>query len=232
MNRASLMVILFLGILLTSCVLLQEEQVIELDRKSYIIDKSLILQDLEESDQLSFIDRDDSPIGIINPDNLVSWNTDDFFEIMNAFQKFIWSENEDNWKISYISYVWSCSYFENGPQNASITFFRSTSEKRFESNIYLHPTQSYISGVRKMYSPRILDWKAIDFPEINISPDEALTLAEENGGFDFRISTENQCQVSVIYNTALFDGWAVVYSPNQGVDLIFKLNPKTGKFVK
>lgn len=226
------MTVLLFSIFLTACILFQEEYITELDRFSYVIDSTSVIQGKDTGEQIVFVEVEDSPLGTINSDNLVFWQAEDFLNVMDAFQKLIWKENDDNWEISYVSYIWSCSYFEDGPQSAHVTYVQSNSENRFVSEIYLNPTQNFISGTRKSYSPRIFKWRTIEFSEIQISPEEVLALVEGNGGFDFRMQANNECKVIVQYLVDGFNGWDVLYYQNGGPSLRIKINPNTGEIVK
>ncbi|MCE9646907.1 MAG: hypothetical protein K8S20_12980 [Chloroflexi bacterium] len=53
----------------------------------------------------------------------------------------------------------------------------------------------------------ILGWNQIDLRKLTVKYEDALKLAEDNGGKDVRLHFNNQCQISLI----LRDNWDVTY---------------------
>jgi len=72
------------------------------------------------------------------------------------------------------------------------------------------------------------NWESVDLSKVKISADEALRIAEKDGGQEKRVAIDNACDISVgiSRNTIVYDGWMVNYSPSIFFD---KIDPVTGK---
>lgn len=217
---------------IVSCGLYLKEEIKELDRSYYSLNGSSVQQIIEDLSESNLLQLETAPLGKINPDNLVLWSSSDFNVILNLINTTIWTETEGDWKLHYLSYAWSCQFLAYGPQSASAIYYLINPDSRYSSDIYLHPTQDFFAIVRKIHTPRIGQWEEIDLSKTQIMPEEALKIAEANGGLSFREGIENQCTVNVIHNASYFDGWQILYSPNEGMALVIKINSKTGKIIE
>ena len=72
-------------------------------------------------------------------------------------------------------------------------------------------------------------WKSIDLANIKITAEEALRIAEANGGQAARTSVQNNCRVRV--RLSGYSGWLVRITENDSASEVFSLeiDPSTGK---
>jgi len=68
--------------------------------------------------------------------------------------------------------------------------------------------------------------------KFKVNAEDAVQIAEENGGREFRKAVSNSCSIVVALNPNPVDnGWLVAYFSNNGaVNYIININPYTGSY--
>lgn len=131
----------------------------------------------------------------------ISWTQSDFLEIASALGQLVWGDPMDlkNWSIYYLFFERTCQDNPVGFNFASITYY-----KEIEANgrrmyttrlIEIHPVYTWVRwGSGATYPRPILRrWNSIDLAEDKVTADNALRIAEENGGKEVRLQVENKC---------------------------------------
>jgi len=130
----------------------------------------------------------------------------------------------------------SCHDIENGLQDVYFVFYNildsEDGKSRIVHNINIDPARSEINVWAEKYSPLVMKWKAIDLEETNITADDALLIAETNGGREIRKSVDNECNISVSFSPVpgSFDGWEIRYYQNPGTLFELKVDPTNGEY--
>ena len=136
-----------------------------------------------------------------------------------------------------LSFSWDCEHFDKGPQTAYIRYIKVEKvrerESRFLSEVRINPRDKDFFGGQTEIYPRKFRWKVID-PTKAITVDEALNIAETNGGSQFRESVHHECEIIVSYfpnNSLSYDGWVVHYYDDIWGDkgYTIHIDPMTGE---
>jgi hypothetical protein len=205
-------------------------------REWYTIHSDTILQDLLTGNPGVFIlKEDDSYTSIGEP---VEWNVEDYEFIAEVFHELTSGESLDNWQLSGVMFSWDCEHFDKGPQEALLRYIKiekiRETESRFLSHVFIEPRRNELSGGIIEFYPRVLRWEVAD-PAKTIGVEEALHIAESNGGSEFRGAVDNHCEITASYYPKDFldlgyDGWVVDYdNSSPGMEDTYYINPKTGE---
>jgi len=66
---------------------------------------------------------------------------------------------------------------------------------------------------------------------LKITADDALKIADDNGGKSFRLASANQCQISMILAPDSDTGWDIGFDDNHGRNFNIHIDPYTGKVI-
>jgi len=206
----------------------------------YTFDSDTILQDLKVGKTDVFILQDYRTyrrnMDLGEP---VEWSLEDYEFIFKVFHELTFGESLDDWQLSGLFFSWDCEHFDKGPQEALFRYIKiekiREKESRFVSHFYIDPRVNELDGGQIEFYPRYFRWKVAD-PANMIGVEEALQIAEANGGSDFRASVDNVCEVRASYfpeNHLAFNGWEVSYENDSPgvVDKYYYIDPKTGEVV-
>ena len=173
------------------------------------------------------------------PDINISWTQADYLQIANALSQFVWGEPLDfkDWKIYDLHFRISCQ--STGFDYGEITYF-----KPYEVNWQRGYTTRYIEidpysgivrwGDKESYPQPILfnKWNDFDLSASRITADDAVRIADENGGKEMRLREENKCYITMSVpasHTNNNDRWSVDFISNH---LFFEIyiDPYTGEY--
>jgi hypothetical protein len=100
----------------------------------------------------------------------------------------------------------------------------------------IDPRSNFVHVSETEYSPKLIDLKSIDMAQLKISADQALQIAESNGGEEKRASVKNACSISLqlILDRTNRWQWKVYYHRHDDRTLFFNIliDPYTGEVVK
>lgn len=166
----------------------------------------------------------------------VNWSQVDYLSIVDAVFKNAWGESVDGWSLKSISFALGCTKIDYGFQNAHFRYFKNANvqerEARFERSIHIDPRSKSIYVLEFEYFPRLTDWNAIALTQLLYSADDALRIAEENGGQEQRLAVENECDISLLLSpdSPRYRGWDVRYTnKNDGTILFVQIDPLSGE---
>ena len=142
----------------------------------------------------------------------IEWQQQDFLEIAYHVIDATNNDETENWKIDHASFNLPCDDSSHGPQAANLSFIKINTDKVIiERQITILPSVRAIM-VWDFSSPLNSTWKPIDLTKANISAEEALLIAENNGGQEKRIEIGNDCEISLILSSAKQkDLWRITY---------------------
>jgi len=202
--------------------------------ESYSINPDTILEDLSQGKTDVFTPQEELPDEKTR--EYIQWTLADYDLIAQALHELVWEEPQDEWKMSLIDFDWDCEYIDKGPYMALFRFFKVEKlrerKSRFVSDLYVHPLKDNVYATMWEDYPRLCCWDVIDPAKLGVSAEEALDIAEKNGGAESRTAVENSCQISVVLNPAwpAYGGWHVRYSHLGTIDEYY-IDPKTGEVV-
>ncbi len=201
--------------------------------EEFSINPDMILEDLPKNKTDVFTPQEYMP----DEKSLeyVEWKPEDFDLIAEALHEFMWEETLEGWKLTAINFAWDCEHIDKGPQEAHYRYFKveklRLKKTRFESSLGILPNWDTVGATMCEYYPVEVRWSEIDLTQLGISAEEALGIAERNGGAETRAAVGNSCQISVLLNPALnYDGWHVRYSYLGTIDEYY-IDPVTGEVV-
>jgi hypothetical protein len=218
--------------------LMDEEQRISYTQV-FAIDSDTILQDLKVGKPGVFVLQDSDKYKPMDLGEPVEWSLEDYKFIAEVFHELTFGESLDDWQLSGLFFSWDCEHFDKGPQEALFRHIKIEKirerESRFVSEVHIEPRRNVLIGGKIEFYPRYFRWKVVD-PAKTIGVEEALQIAEANGGSDFRASVDNVCEVRASYfpeNHLAFNGWEVSYENDSPgvVDKYYYIDPKTGEVV-
>ena len=200
-----------------------------------MISPDSILQSLAEGEKNVF-----TPIAA-EPEKLepsrqewIAWHQSDFIQVAEAVHKQVWNESLDNWKIRFELFGALCNHVDEGLWKGSFSFFKENRTQEgallIEHQIDIYPNRKYINVWEFTYEPSLLsrNWDTIERDEIKVSADEALMIAEQNGGYEERMAVNDDCQVSITLspNPVNYHGWHIRYSTGT---FSISVDPVTGE---
>ena len=204
------------------------------DRNSYRIDPNTIIGALDSGATDIFTPIDSSrPDGV--SDEPVSWQQDDFIKVARALNQTVWSEPLSGWKLYSMHFSTACQDDPRGFTEGDFYYFRTTfrdnGKIRFTTQdffISLPYEQATWAGGANFAHP-LFGWENIRLGRIQITAEDALTIAEENGGRESRLLVDNNCSIHMAL--AGDNVWQVYMYHDDTRALIFRMeiDPSTGQ---
>ncbi|MDQ3007345.1 MAG: hypothetical protein M3R47_18415 [Chloroflexota bacterium] len=204
------------------------------DRNSYQIDPTTVLTALDSGTTDVFTPVDSSQPGGV-PDESVLWLQEDFIKVARALNQTVWSEPLSGWKLYSMHFSTACQDDPRGFAEGDFYYFRTTfrdnGKIRFTTQdffISLPDGQATWAGGANFSRP-LFGWKNIRLGRTQITAEDALTIAEENGGRESRLLVDNNCNTHVML--AGDNVWQVYMYHDDTRALIFRMeiDPSTGQ---
>ena len=224
---------LLLGILICYRLsnLLGDEQVTELssDEEYYAINPDTILDKLTQGNTDVFTPLESTPEATsITTSKPVQWSQTDYVRIEMALQKLVWGKPLEDWNFEKALFRLDCAEASSGPQRAYFTYFKivqsSERESLIERELWIEPYKNSASWHEVVYSPNVWDQQSIDSSRIIIPVEEALKIAEQNGGFEARSAVKDDCVIYLLLAPgSKYGDWQVWYSEGK-ITFLFEIN--------
>jgi len=167
----------------------------------------------------------------------VKWSFSDYLQVAEVVKLQTWNDDMQDWSIYRMIFTTSCSGLVAGFSTGDIIYFRPTTTEL--GNVYevreisISPLHDSVEWGAGNYYPRpLFGWSEIDLDKI-ISADDALQIAENNGGKIARLEVNNVCDIFLSYNPNInSDNWILsMFHYNQLPNIFnIEINPYTGKF--
>jgi hypothetical protein len=166
----------------------------------------------------------------------VNWLQAEYLYVANSLHERVFGESFQGWELNSMDFELGCSQVSNGFKNGRFTFFKlvkeTNQEVRMSSFIDVDPRGNFVFLKEEKYYPKLVDWEVIDIANLKVSAEEALQIAESNGGEESRQSVGNDCHISLILNPGRDGEWIVFYTQTDELVSFFSvlIDPYTGKF--
>jgi hypothetical protein len=205
------------------------------DTGDYDINPHTILIDLKQSKRAAFIPIDKDPTEVNNAyvNDAFSWQQSDYLRVADALQQFVWNDSLDDWKIFGMVFWRRCRDDLIGFDSADITFYKYNNQGGYKvREMDIYPSGGGVSvGAADNWPRPLFGWENIELSLLKVTADDALRIAEENGGKEFRVIYQNECDILLVLkpNPSNMDDWSVYYN-YQGNSKSFEIqiNPFTG----
>ena len=140
----------------------------------------------------------------------VTWSMDDYLQVRDLFVSQITHDEYTDWKTSQISFRLRCDQATVGFQLGDIESVRTHTDGHFyyrtERTITIFPQIERLIYTERQFEPDIFKVKPIDTTRLKIMADDALDIAERNGGSAIRDEVADKCGIEVIML-----GWRGLY---------------------
>ena len=243
-KRAKFLLLVIIGIGLLSCSIpldYRTESTINEDFGYYTINPENILDKINQGETNVFTRVNARPTQNSHPFSEGNeWGQADYFRIAQALFRQIWQEPYEEQNISYMDFSMDCSDIEKGLffSDAILMSYKlkqsGKEESRVEYQLDISPSRSYLFISKGEYVPNINKKKPINLNRHKIPVEEALQIAEKNGGVAIRSNYRNECIINatmrwwddkgwdVYYRVMKDDFWQEVYE--------IRIDPETGIF--
>ncbi|MBV6467587.1 MAG: hypothetical protein PGMFKBFP_02955 [Anaerolineales bacterium] len=220
--------------LLSSCTLVPTERVYTIRQEWYRINPNTLLKSIKEKTSDAFVLLDSPPDDLQSSWNS-NWKQEDFLTIANALHEFVWNESLESWNLYKIDFRLTCDKIGVGYYNAHFAYYKILTidgqKTRIVHEITIDPDSNSTIVLEKEYSPVVMNWPAIEEKRIKISVDEAIRIAEYNGGFKARAEVNNSCYISIYLSPGAVEQkkWTISYQKSRSEKIFrIEINPYTG----
>lgn len=217
---------------------MENEQLVSYQEGAHTMDSQTILQSLANGNTRVFTlltaTPDATPQDTLSP---VHWSQADYLQIAKAFHEMQWKEPLGNWKLrSFIFRIDGCENAPLGPQFVSFKFFKIVhtreEDSRLVHNIYIHPRQNLVEWGDAEYFPQVEQWSYLDLMKIEIPAEQALRIAESQGGQQARLTVEkDKCWIlGELVAGIRNNNWEISYLSGQTTVFEINIDKQTGEY--
>ncbi|MFN8411697.1 MAG: hypothetical protein U0Z26_04850 [Anaerolineales bacterium] len=167
------------------------------------------------------------------------WKQSDYLKITNALYELKVKENISDWNIYSMIFNRGCSDDLYGFDIGEISYFKiegSNTSRYILYDMLISPINKGVVWDTGGYYPRpLLGWTKVDLNSLKVAAEDALQMAEENGGKEARLKVYNECEIHLIINpTPVGDNdWKVSYinhtSTHEPILFEIHIDPYSGK---
>lgn len=201
------------------------------DLRIYTFDPNTILTALDQNDGTIFQPLSDFQAPVFPPGTF-PWRQQDYLKIANALNKFAIQDSLEGWSVYNVHSFRDCSDDPVGFDNFSITYFKIDGERYIARAIEVWPLSKEADMGVDMSFPRPFpigwsSWPSLDLKGLKVTSDEALQIAEAQGGKTFRGTVNNECGISA----SLRDSWYIRYGRSgSGSSFQISIDLYSGKY--
>lgn len=165
----------------------------------------------------------------------IAWQQEDYFLVTDLFMKYILYETRTTWRVIDISSVRLCSD-STGLPNLTIKMQKKVSSPeenhRIEAHVNIMPQSGIIEILKREYAPDEGGYHTISWNDIKIPAEQALEIAEQNGGAVVRQALGNHCRITISLTAGIQrNDWWIYYEPiNKPSVFEIAVDEKTGKY--
>ncbi len=169
--------------------------------------------------------------------SVISWRQSDYLKIANAVFQSTWKETFKSWSLLSMIFNTTCRDDPEGFASGDLHFFRPEGKSDYTTReVIIEPQYGDVSwgggGVGSDFPRPSSGWKSIDLSRLKITADDALRIAELNGGKSFRSAQVNQCNIFMILSIDGYGNWWIEYDGNSGYsNFVIRVDPFTGKVI-
>lgn len=203
------------------------------DRSFYEMDPTTILAALDSGETDVFTpaaSAQQTPF-----EETVSWQQSDFLKVARALNQSSQEGSLSRWRLYSMHFSTACqddlTGFAEGDFYYFKTVFRDNGKIRYTTqNFFISPQYGELRWAAGSNFPHpLFGWENIRLGRIQITAEDALTIAEENGGRETRLLVENKCRIHLGLSSD--NAWQIfIYQDDTG-SAIFRMaiDPETGK---
>ena len=203
------------------------------DRNHYQIDAVTILDSIDQGETEVFVVKDVNQQ--ISPENAISWGQADFVKVARTLNQFVWEEPLSGWRLYSMHFSRDCQDNPTGFTEADLYYFKTTFRENGKiryttQNFFISPEFGEVIWAGGANFPRpLIGWKNIRLSQIQITAEDALAIAEANGGKETRELVNNQCTIHV--RLAGDETWQILIYQNDTGSSLFRMtiDPESGK---
>ena len=204
------------------------------DRSFYQIDPATILDSIDRGETELFIAQEsDSQASV---PNTISWQQADFINLARALNQGVLQEPLSGWRLYSMHFSTPCRDNLTGFAEADFyyfkTAFRENGKIRYTTqNIFISPEYEQVTWARGGNFPHpLLGWDYVRLRQLQITAEDALAIAEENGSRETRQLVDNNCRIHV--RLAGDSPWQIFIYQNDTGSSLFRMviDPESGNF--
>lgn len=153
----------------------------------------------------------------LQPYGSFSWTQHDYLRVATALNQYVWGDNMEDWEIYLMLFERDCRMSGEGFDSFNVIYYKMvTSESKTKyvtRQIDINPLAKLVTWGGGSDYPRsfLRPWRAMDFENFEITADEALQIADANGGKDARAKQKNDCGILVSLLQDHPNKWGVDY---------------------
>jgi hypothetical protein len=149
----------------------------------------------------------------------IEWRQSDYLKIGNALNQFAWNDTLEDWNLFHMAFSTSCQDNPSGLVRGDFRYFKTIFEKGKIKytwrTMFIIPEYLNVAwGGDAVYPRPPWGWKKIDLNKIKVTAEDAIRIAEENGGREARLRIQNKCNIVLLLLPQRFDGWHVSIGPD------------------
>jgi len=198
------------------------------DIRPYTFDPNMILMALDQSREGIFQPLPDWGGENIFPPGSFGWQQKDYLRIANALNQVANHDNLEGWSLYSINFSRDCADDPIGFDDSRITYFKTNGERYITRQMDLYPLKKEANwaGNRDYPRPFFLGWKIVDLEKLNVTADDALQMAEANGGKTARQAVKNACSIFIgLSPNTGYDDWKIEYDDYDTTFFEMTINP-------
>lgn len=236
-------IVLWAGTILCCLVIIQlgseyqiGEELLDASREAYHFNPQTVLSTPSESETFVSIPF---PQEIRESTNIqVPWQQEEYFRVLDLFMQTVLHEQRLDWKLNRIASRVNCAKLATGQiflQGISVELFREVRsperKMRQDLNIIIAPGEEMVRVYKGEYYPyEILE--RIEWANFNIPVEQAIIIADQQGGAKVRIALNNNCEIRAILTAGIQkNDWRISYEPyNKPSVFEIAIDEKTGKY--
>lgn len=203
------------------------------DRSSYQIDTTSIIESIDRGETDMFTPTNSIQHTPLN--ETASWAQADFIKVARALNQVVWNEPLSGWRLYSMHFSTACKDNPSGFDAADFyyfkTAFRENGKIRYTTqNFFILPEYGQVNWAGGSNFPHpLIGWENIRLNQIRFTAEDALAIAEANGGTETRQLVENNCRIHV--RLAGDSAWQILIYQNDTGSSLFRIviDPESGK---
>lgn len=165
----------------------------------------------------------------------IFWQQKEYLQVTDVFMEYILHDTRTTWRVSRISSARWCS---DPPSLSRLTItmqkkvLQLEENHRMEALVNIMPQIGIIKLLKQEYAPDEGGDRTINWNDIVIPAEQALLIAEQNGGAVVRQALGNQCRITISLTAGIQkNDWWIYYEPlNKPSVFEIAIDEKTGKY--
>lgn len=179
---------------------------------AYKFDSEIVLDSLEQGEMNVFALTSES-LGTQVHKNPFVWKQADYLLIASALHQFVWKASVDDWSLHDMSFWGKCGD-HIGFDIVDISYAKPIGLQEYNFHrIGIYPRAGEGEWGGSEFPRSLFDkWYSIDLEKLTVALEDALQIAEKNGGEQARLSVKNRCTVNLSLSPYPYAQWNISYS--------------------